>query len=220
MSNLPSGAEFQPVLLTLPSFTPSLALEVLPYGLTLHRAYIQADGKTHDILIGPEKPEGHVQQKYTNTIVGRYSNRLPVSTLDINKNGIKATVTPRSNETPTVSLHGGVKGWDSLIWTPLLDPSEAQLFTPEELQTISAELQPPTGVIFSRTSEDGEEGFPGKLRVEVLVALVPPKGNQVEKEEVNLGAIVLLYRAKLEEQNKITPINLTQASYRTVFLGY
>ncbi|KAI0693410.1 galactose mutarotase-like protein [Cytidiella melzeri] len=210
MASLPPGAEFQPVLLTLPSFTPSLALEVLPYGLTLHKAYVQADGKTHDILIGPEQPQGHVQQNYTNTIIGRYSNRLPASTLVVSKNGAEATVTPRSNESPTVSLHGGVKGWDSLVWTPLLDPSEIQLFTPEEVQTLGAELQPPSGVIFTRTSEDGEEGFPGKVRVEVLVALVPPKGNQIEHAETNLGAIVLLYRAKLEGDNKVTPINLTQ----------
>ena len=36
---------FTPVLLTLPSFTPSLALEVLPHGVTFHRLYVQADGK-------------------------------------------------------------------------------------------------------------------------------------------------------------------------------
>lgn len=129
---------------------------------------------------------------------------------EFTRNGITASVNPRSNEAPTVSLHGGQKGWDSLVWTPLLDPSEIQLFTQDEINTLGAELQPPTGVVFTRTSEDGEEGYPGKLRVEVLVALVPPKGNQVERAEVNLGAIVLLYRAKLEEDGKVTPINLTQ----------
>lgn len=38
---------FTPVLLTLPSFTPSLALEVLPHGVTFHRLYVQADGKVY-----------------------------------------------------------------------------------------------------------------------------------------------------------------------------
>lgn len=56
-------AEFKPVLLTLPSFAPSLALEVpsicspmfqpddnpafqvLPYGLTIHRVIVQPDGR-------------------------------------------------------------------------------------------------------------------------------------------------------------------------------
>ncbi|KAI0090921.1 galactose mutarotase-like protein [Irpex rosettiformis] len=207
-------AAFQPIQLTLPSLTPSLVLQVLPYGLTLQSLYVQADGKTNDILIGPEDPHDHVSQKYTNTIVGRYCNRLPVPEdgqgLQVEKNGITATVTPRSNEKPTVSLHGGQTGWDSLVWTPLLDPSEVKLFTADELQTIDAEITPPSGLVFTRTSEDGEEGFPGRVRVEVLVALVPPKGNQIEKEQVNLGAVVLLYRAKLEEEGKVTPINLTQ----------
>lgn len=140
--------------------------------------------------------------------------------LTISKNGITSTFTPRSNESPTVSLHGGIQGWDSLFWEPLLDPSQIQLFTPDELETIGAEIQPPTGIVFARTSEDGEEGFPGKLRVEVLVALVPPKGNQVdlaESQGLSLGAVVLVYRARLEEDAKITPINLTQVGL-TIFL--
>ncbi|KAI0755969.1 galactose mutarotase-like protein [Irpex lacteus] len=209
-----SDASFHPIQLTLPSLTPSLVLEVLPYGLTLHRLYVQSRGQTHDILIGPEAPSDHSSQKYVNTIVGRYANRLPVPSdnqgIVVEKNGVQSTMYPRANERETVSLHGGVTGWDSVPWTPLLDPSQIQLFTPKELETIGAELQPPSAVVFTRTSEDGEEGFPGRVRVEVLVALAPPKGNQVEKEETNLGAVVLLYRAKLEEEGKVTPINLTQ----------
>lgn len=162
---------------------------------------------------------------YTNTIVGRYANRVPVSEagepLTLSRNGLTSTFSPRSNEAPTVSLHGGVKGWDSLVWEPLIDPSQIQLFTPDELQTIASELQPPTGIVFARTSEDGEEGFPGKLRVEVLVALVPPKGNQVDQadtEGLNMGAVVLLYRARLEEEGKVTPINLTQVSTQVILI--
>ena len=60
-------------------YVNALALEVLPHGVTLHRLFVQADGKTHDILVGPEDPAGHLQQKYTNTIVGRYANRVPVA---------------------------------------------------------------------------------------------------------------------------------------------
>lgn len=58
---------FQPILLTLPSLTPSLALEVclqapsiivrhtlllqiIPHGLILHRLFVQADGKVRTLL--------------------------------------------------------------------------------------------------------------------------------------------------------------------------
>jgi hypothetical protein len=35
------------------TFSPPLALELLPYGLTLNKILINGDGKTHDIVIGP-----------------------------------------------------------------------------------------------------------------------------------------------------------------------
>ncbi|RDX56960.1 galactose mutarotase-like protein [Lentinus brumalis] len=207
-----SDPGFTPILLTLPSLTPSLALEILPAGLTLHRLYVQADGKTHDILIGPEDPTGHIAQKYTNTIIGRYANRLPVGSFALDRDGIHSVVAPKANEKPTVSLHGGVKGFDQYVWEPLVDPSASQLFTPAELATIQTRI--PTSIIFRRISEDGEEGYPGKLLIEALVGLAQPEGlpNQTPDgaKEWNLGSVVLVYRAKLLDENKITPINLTQ----------
>ncbi|KAI0635548.1 galactose mutarotase-like protein [Trametes polyzona] len=203
---------FAPILLTLPSLTPSLALEVLPAGLTLHRLFVQADGRTHDILIGPEDPTGHITQKYTNTIIGRYANRLPVGSFAIERNGLHSVVSPKPNEAPTVSLHGGPKGFDAYPWEPLPDPTSAELFTPAEIATIQTRL--PTSIIFRRVSEDGEEGYPGRLLVEALVGLAQPEGapnpTADGKKEWNLGSVLLVYRAKLLEENKVTPINLTQ----------
>ncbi|KAI0749261.1 galactose mutarotase-like protein [Daedaleopsis nitida] len=201
-----------PILLTLPSFTPSLALEILPAGLTLHRLFVQADGKTHDILIGPEDPTGHIAQKYTNTIIGRYANRLPIGSHTLERDGLSSVVNPQPNEKPTVSLHGGVKGFDQYPWEPLVDPSAAQLFTPAEIATTQTRL--PSSIIFKRISEDGEEGYPGKLLVEALIGLAQPEGapNQTADgaKEWNLGSVVLIYRAKLLDEKTITPINLTQ----------
>ncbi|KAM5539278.1 hypothetical protein V8D89_007151 [Ganoderma adspersum] len=199
-----------PILLALPSLTPSLALEILPRGLVLHRLFVQADGRTHDILVGPEDPSGHLTQKYTNTIIGRYANRLPVGSFSINRNNIHSVVSPQANEKPTVSLHGGVKGFDQYVWEPLVDPSASQLFTPAELATI--QTRAPTSIIFQRISEDGEEGYPGKLLIEALIGLAPPEApNQTAGgKEWNLGSVIITYRAKLLDENKVTPINLTQ----------
>jgi len=205
-----SEAAFTPVLLALPSLTPSLALEVLPHGLTLHRLYVQTDGRTHDLLIGPEDPKGHLTQKYTNTVVGRYANRLPVSASTLSRSGFKATFTPLPNENPEVSLHGGPAGFDSKEWEPLLDVSESKLFTPAEVETAMSVMPPGSGVVFRRVSEDGEEGYPGKLLVEALVGLVQPSGPQTSQQVLNLGSVVLVYRAKLLDEGKVTPINLTQ----------
>ncbi|EED83291.1 predicted protein [Postia placenta Mad-698-R] len=221
----PLDASLTPLLLTLPSLTPSLALEVLPLGLTLHRLFVQADGKagtlpsplprpltcsqTHDILIGPELPAGHLTQKYTNTIIGRYANRVPAGTHPVSRAGVHSSLTAASNESPSVSLHGGLSGWDLAPWDPLPDLSAATLFSPDEQQTIAATL--PSACVFVRESPNGEEGYPGRLRVEVLVGLAqsnaPPPAASAEWL---LGSVVLIYRARLLDTDKVTPINLTQ----------
>lgn len=203
---------FVPVLLTLPSFTPSLALEVLPHGVTFHRLYVQADGKTHDIILGPESPETHARQKYNNSIVGRYSNRVPVSGATSFVNGDPSSAfQPISNESPTVSLHGGPGGFDNQVWEPILNVRETKLFSPEEVAYIESELPGQSAVVFSRVSPDGEEGYPGTLRVETLVALVPPKGKAVEESGAYcLGSVLIVYRARLEDTDKVSPVNLTQ----------
>ncbi|CAL1717425.1 unnamed protein product [Somion occarium] len=202
----------EPVFLALPSLTPSLALEVLPRGLTIHRLYVQADGRTHDLVIGPEDPKDHLNQKYTNTIVGRYANRIPTDSQPyiISRNKITSAFTPQPNESPSVSLHGGKSGFDSRDFEPLLDLGAVRLFTNKEKASIAEKYDNGAAMIFRRVSEDGEEGFPGKLLLEVLVALVEPHGPQIEKLELSLGSIVIVYRAKLLDENKVTPINLTQ----------
>ncbi|KAF8173598.1 galactose mutarotase-like domain-containing protein [Mycena galopus ATCC 62051] len=214
-------AEFNPILLTLPSLTPSLALEILPYGLTLHRLFVQADGRTHDIVIGPEAPEDHTIQKYTNTVVGRYSNRIPVGTHKVERNGISSEVTAILNEGTRVSLHGGPTGFDALPWTLLTPEDPPSLFNAKELAHITVTSSPSSHAVFRLVSPDGDQGFPGKLITEVLVALIEPgeqerkyrkPGDTSENEEYDLGSIVFVYRAKLDEGDKkvVTPVNLTQ----------
>lgn len=110
-------------------------------------------------------------------------------------------------------MHGGPSGFDSKEWTPLLDPSEATLFSKAEVDTITSTMPVGSAIIFSRISEDGEEGFPGRLLVEVLVGLVQPSGPQTQRESLNLGSVVLVYRAKLLDEGKVTPINLTQVGF-------
>ncbi|KAJ7882285.1 galactose mutarotase-like domain-containing protein [Mycena leptocephala] len=214
-------SEFDPILLTLPSLTPSLALEILPSGLTLHRLFVQADGRTHDIVIGPESPQDHTLQRYINTVVGRYSNRVPVGTHKVERNGITSEVTAILNEGSRVSLHGGPIGFDALPWTLLTPDDPPTLFSAKELAHIPLASSPSSYAVFRLVSEDDDQGFPGKLVTEVLVALVEPgdqdrkyrkPGDTAENQEYDLGSVVFVYRAKLDEGNKkiVTPVNLTQ----------
>ena len=208
--------------------------------MTIHRFFVQADGRvrhisplvtspliptvalfqTHDLVIGPESPHSHKLIKYTNTIIGRYTNRLPVKELLVSSSRspeIQAPFTPLPNETPDVSLHGGQVGFDEQPWEPIPvppNPGEVELFSDKELNTITSEVA--TAAIFKYISEDGEQGYPGKLRVEALIGLLQPDSSHTfNSGELNLGSVLIIYRAKLLEEGKVTPINLTQV--RSIF---
>ncbi|KAJ7483540.1 hypothetical protein FB451DRAFT_1029358, partial [Mycena latifolia] len=78
--------------------------------------------------------------------------------------------------------------------------------------------------VFRLVSPDGDQGYPGKLITEALIAVIEPgeqerkyrkPGDTTENEEYDLGSVVFVYRAKLDEGDKqvVTPVNLTQASH-------
>ncbi|KAF8546687.1 galactose mutarotase-like protein [Imleria badia] len=189
---------FTPVLLSLPgSPTPTLAIEVLPHGLTIHRVIVQLNGMTHDIVVGPEDPKDHGSVKYTNTIIGRYSNRVPVGKHVVERNGITSSFEALPNESPKVSLHGGPEGFDFRVWQKLAQLDDATLFTKAEIQSIAARTDA-SAAIFSLTSPDGDQGYSGTLYLETLVVLLPPvKRDPSTVPQHELGSIVIVYRAKL-----------------------
>ncbi|KAF7771706.1 hypothetical protein Agabi119p4_6017 [Agaricus bisporus var. burnettii] len=197
-----------PVLLQLPGENPSLKLEILPRGLTIHRLLVQDNGRENDIVIGPEKPEGHITQKYTNSIVGRYANRVPVGKHILNRNGIQSEFEAKANENPQVSLHGGPTGFDSVVWTVLGTEEKPLLFSNTEIERIHA-LPAKTFALFRLISPDGDQGYPGELLTEVLMALVPSTSGH--SSITKLGHVVIAYRSKLADGKAgVTPVNLTQ----------
>ncbi|KAH0832841.1 hypothetical protein J3R83DRAFT_11768 [Lanmaoa asiatica] len=206
---------YTPILLSLPgSLTPTLAVEILPHGITFHRVIVQVNGRTHDIVIGPEDPKDHSVVKYTNTIIGRYANRVPVGTHVVAKKGITSSFEALPNENPNVSLHGGPEGFDFGIWQKLARLDDAKLFTKAELQSVAGKTDA-SSAIFSLRSPDGDQGYSGTLYLETLVILCPPVKLELSTaSQHELGSIVVVYRAKLVDlpqgQQNVTPINLTQ----------
>ena len=84
----------------LEEVTVPIALEIFPKGLTVHKLQLDTAAVAHDILLGPYE-EKDVPSKYVNTIIGRYSNRIPVSSegYTIQKGGYKNAVKPIANGT-------------------------------------------------------------------------------------------------------------------------
>lgn len=108
-----------------------------------------------------------------------------------------------------MSLHGGPTGFDYVTWQQI-PLSHSKLFSKTELEHFSGptEEDPDSSfALFMYTSPDGDQGFPGVLRVETLMALIP--GNEDNGEWI-MGNVIIVYRAKLENEETVTPVNLTQ----------
>lgn len=109
-----------------------------------------------------------------------------------------------------MSLHGGPVGFDRILWKPKEKLSDAKLFTPAELASI--ENKSKAAALFSHTSSEGTEGFPGVLDVEIIWILTNPSSTfDRQTYERQLGSVVLIYRARVEGNGTkiVTPINLT-----------
>jgi len=136
-------------------------------------------GRAADIVLGFDKPEGYWADPpppFFGAIIGRYGNRIGKGKFTLDGKTYSLATNNGVNH-----LHGGNKGFDKVLWTI------ATKDAPEGSQAI-----------FSRTSKDGEEGYPGNLQVRVTYTLT-------EKNE-----LIVDYHATTD---KATPVNLTQHSY-------
>ncbi len=130
-------------------------------------------GVSADVVLGYDLPDQYVLDAttYMGATIGRYANRIADGTFVLDG---KAFHTDRNRDMNM--LHGGAQGFDRKMWHCLLTTS---------------------GVEFTLTSEDGDMGFPGKLRVSVHFAL---HGNRLQID----------YAANTD---KVTVVNLTNHSY-------
>ncbi|HEX3351921.1 MAG: aldose epimerase family protein [Terriglobales bacterium] len=134
-------------------------------------------GKIQDVVLGYDTVEGYLANPaYFGAIVGRYANRIANGAFTLD--GVKYTLAKNDGQN---SLHGGKVGFNKELW-------EGKQF----------ESAKGVGVEFSLLSKDGEEGYPGNLKVKVRYTLTDE--NQ----------LMLDYEATTD---KATPLNLSQHSY-------
>jgi aldose 1-epimerase len=164
---------------TLYTLTNSHGVEVraMNYGgIILSIRVPDRKGQLGDIVLGHETLEGYIPNPpYLGAIVGRYANRIANGTFTLDG---KKYELPK-NDGPN-TLHGGAtRTFDKVVWD-------------------GEPLKGATGVAFSYVSKDGEEGFPGNLKVKVTYTLT------------DSNELVIDYEATTD---KATPINLSQHSY-------
>ena len=135
------------------------------------------NGKFGDVVFGYDSLDGYLTNSpYFGALIGRYGNRIAHGhfTLD----GVAYQLA--TNNYPN-SLHGGVKGFDKVVWQA----------------TPGTSAQGPT-LELTYNSHDGEEGYPGNLKVKAVYTLTADNAIQLE------------YTATTDRD---TIVNLTQHSY-------
>lgn len=181
-----------------------VAVTVLDYGLTIHKIEVQAHENVYDILAGPEDARVHSThgRQFFGPVIGRYANRLPAGsqhaggvTLHLDEWG-GANIhhhggPPRATASPAGIEQRGP--WDCVVWTPTDTP---HLFSAQEQDAWDA------AGIWAIESPDGDQGYPGRLRVEACIG--------VRSAPEHLGTVHVEYRARLMDATEATPLNMTQ----------
>ncbi|MEP7347222.1 MAG: aldose epimerase family protein, partial [Gemmatimonadaceae bacterium] len=124
-------------------------------------------GHFDDIVLGFDSLSGYLHDPpYFGAVVGRYANRIAHGTFTLDGTAYKLA----KNNGPN-SLHGGVRGFDKVVWEG--EPSRSDSGV---------------GVTLRYLSADGEEGYPGALSVRVTYTLTPRDELVVEYEATTTKA--------------------------------
>jgi len=155
-----------------------MEVDIITYGAII--SAIRVPGKNHepgDVVLGFDTLEEYLgDHPYFGATAGRVCNRIGNARFELDGKIFSLTANEGKNQ-----LHGGKKGFDKQLWTA----STAK--TPDQVS-----------LIMGYESQDGEEGYPGNLLVEIEYSL---------NDNNELG---IRFRAKTD---KPTHVNLTNHSY-------
>jgi aldose 1-epimerase len=172
---MPDGAQVDVFTLTN---AKGVEVKAITYGGIIQSLRVpDKAGRSADIVLGFDSLEGYLKDHpFFGAIIGRYGNRIGKAQFTLNGQTYKLAANNGPNH-----LHGGTKGFDKVLWTG------------EAVQDTRG-----AAVAFSRTSPDGEEGYPGNLKLRVVYVLTDD------------NSLIVDYDATTD---KATPVNLTQHSY-------
>ena len=106
--------------------------------------------KFADVVLGFNDFDSYLKNDpYLGAIIGRYGNRIAKGRFTLNGAEYKLAVNNGENH-----LHGGIKGFDKVVWTGVARSTKGG---PE--------------IVLTYLSKDGDEGYPGNLKVTVVYRL-------------------------------------------------
>ena len=146
---LPSGEMVEALTLTNGK---GVSATVITYGATLQSLIAPGrDGASADIALGFADAAGYANNNsYFGASVGRFANRIGKGRFKLDGETYQLAL----NNDGVAALHGGVKGFDKVVW-----------------KVLEAKAGPVASVTFGYVSPDGEEGYPGTLTATATYAL-------------------------------------------------
>ena len=152
-----------------------VVVTLMDWGATLLSARIpMKDGSVREALLGCASPEQYTEQAaFLGASIGRYANRIANSRYTLDGQTVELAPSQGQHQ-----LHGGPEGFDKRRW--------------------AIASQNPTEAVFTLTSPDGDQGYPGELQAKATYRLT--EDNRISIE----------YRANVD---KACPVNLTNHVY-------
>jgi len=136
-----------------------MQVSILNYGGTVTKIITKdKEGKDGDVILGYDSLSGYLQKgnPYFGCLVGRYGNRIAKGHFTLN--GTTYTLAQNNNGQ---SLHGGIKGYDKVMWKAAKQAGDSSLK-------------------LTYLSKDGEEGYPGNLDITVVYTLTADNGLKID----------------------------------------
>ena len=158
--------------------TNGMEARIMTYGGTLVSLKVpDRNGNLGDVVLGCDDVDTYMHQStYLGALIGRYGNRIGKAQFTLDGQTYHLDANNGAN-----TLHGGTNGYDKVLWQAKPVPTDSGP---------SLEL--------TYVSKDGEEGFPGTLKIKAVYKLTDDNSLRIEFTATT---------------DKDTVVNLTAHSY-------
>lgn len=184
VSSQPFGSSKEGTAVTLYTLKnkDGVEMKVMNYGgIIVSLKVPDKNGVVEDVVLGYDSLSPYLKSNpFFGALVGRYGNRIANGKFSLDGKTYSLAANDGKNH-----LHGGVKGFDKVVWTA----------------TVVSSSENPSIKLAYRSS-DGEEGYPGNLDVEVVYTLT-------EQDELKIDYSAITDKKTVVNLTQHTYFNLT-----------